>query len=93
MTGEDTAKLNEAAEQLKQSMKMFGGVEKIAEFVENTLPKDRFTAEIDGHIITVSRGFSGKAILIEMQDDIKCGSLFQELQSNKKGFFKRIFKK
>lgn len=69
----------------------FGDIKKITEMTQDLLPKDKFTAEIDGHTMEVSMGLSGKAIVFNFTDDIKCSSLFNELKQNKQGFFKRIF--
>lgn len=88
--------LNGAAEQLKKAMGDFQGIDKITEFAENILPKDKFTAEIDGHKVDVSIGFSGRMIMIEFQDDIKGRSIHAEMKQNTEGLksvIKRIFSK
>lgn len=83
--------LQKSLDELQNVIKQYGGVSEMVGLSQDMLPKDKFNAEIDGHVIEVSRALSGKAIMIVFQDEIKCGSLYNEIKSNKQGFFKRIF--
>lgn len=83
--------LQKSLDELQNVIKQYGGVSEMVGLSQDMLPKDKFNAEIDGHVIEVSMALSGKAIMIVFQDGIKCGSLYNEIKSNKQGFFKRIF--
>jgi len=85
--------LAQMANDLKQLLSNAGNITDMVGAAQDLLPKHKFTAEIDGHVFEVSLALSGKAIVLNFQDDIKCTSLYNEMKENKKGFFKRIFSK
>lgn len=83
--------LKDLQQKLEGMMNQFGGTDQLINTTQDLLPKDKFTAEIDGYHLEVSIGLSGKAIVFNFTDADKCASLFSELKQNKQGFFKRIF--
>lgn len=93
MKDKGAEQLMQMASDLKQLIANSGNITDMVATAQDLLPKNKFTAEIDGHVFECSIGMSGKAIVFNFQDDIKCASLFNELKENKKGFFKRIFSK
>lgn len=93
MKDKGAEQLMQMANDLKTLMANAGNISEMVGAAQDLLPKHKFTAEIDGHVFECSLALSGKAIVFNFQDDIKCTSLFNELKENKKGFFKRIFSK
>lgn len=83
--------LQKAMDDLKRLTEQFGGVTELVNLSQDLLPRDKFTAQIDGHIVEVSIGMSGRAITMMFVDGVKCKETFNELKQNKQGFFKRIF--